>query len=88
MPEVSVVVSLYNYAGVVTETLTSIAASEGVDYELIVVEDHATDDSRAVVQQFIDDHPDGADGAARQGRQRGSGRGPQRRLRATPAPRW
>jgi hypothetical protein len=57
MPEVSVVVSLYNYADVVTDTLDSIAASEGVSFELIVVEDHATDDSRAVVRRFIDDHP-------------------------------
>jgi hypothetical protein len=56
-PEVSVVVSLYNYADVVTDTLSSIAASDGVRFELIVVEDHATDDSRAVVQRFIDDHP-------------------------------
>jgi hypothetical protein len=56
-PEVSVVVSLYNYAAVVTDTLASIAASEGVRFEIIVVEDHATDASRAVVQKFIDDHP-------------------------------
>lgn len=56
-PEVSVVVSLYNYADVVTDTLDSIAASHGVSFELIVVEDHATDDSRSVVQRFIDDHP-------------------------------
>jgi glycosyltransferase involved in cell wall biosynthesis len=28
-----------------------------VTFEVIVVEDHATDDSRAVVQKFIDDHP-------------------------------
>jgi Glycosyl transferase family 2/Glycosyl transferases group 1 len=56
-PEVSVVVSLYNYADVVTDTLDSVAASEGVNFELIVVDDHATDDSRAVVQRFIDDHP-------------------------------
>lgn len=56
-PEVSVVVSLYNYAGVVSDTLRSIAASEGVNFEVVVVEDHATDDSRAVVQQFLDDHP-------------------------------
>ncbi len=50
-------VSLYNYAGVVTDTLASIAASEGIDFEVIVVEDHATDDSRAVVQQFLDANP-------------------------------
>ena len=56
-PEVSVVVSLYNYADVVVDTLASVAASEEIDFELIVVEDHATDDSRAVVQKFIDDHP-------------------------------
>ncbi len=56
-PEVSVVVSLYNYADVVVDTLHSIVASEGVGFELIVVEDHATDASRAVVQRFIDDHP-------------------------------
>ncbi len=56
-PEVSVVVSLYNYAVVVTETLDSIAGSEGVSFEIIVVEDHATDGSHAVVRQFIDDHP-------------------------------
>jgi hypothetical protein len=56
-PDVSVVVSLYNYADVVVDTLASVAASEGINFELIVVEDHATDDSRAVVQQFIDNHP-------------------------------
>ncbi|MEP7112801.1 MAG: glycosyltransferase [Ilumatobacteraceae bacterium] len=56
-PEVSVVVSLYNYADVVTDTLDSIVASEDVSFELIVVEDHATDDSRAVVQRFIDTNP-------------------------------
>lgn len=56
-PEVSVVVSLYNYADVVVDTLTSIAASQDVAFELIVVEDHATDDSRNVVQRFIDEHP-------------------------------
>jgi hypothetical protein len=56
-PEVSVVVSLYNYADVVVDTLTSVAASRDIDFELIVVEDHATDGSRAVVQRFIDSHP-------------------------------
>ncbi|MEP7203482.1 MAG: glycosyltransferase [Ilumatobacteraceae bacterium] len=56
-PEVSVVVSLYNYADVVTDTLDSIVASEGAAFELIVVEDHATDESRTVVQRFIDAHP-------------------------------
>ncbi|MFN8024100.1 MAG: glycosyltransferase [Acidimicrobiales bacterium] len=57
-PEVSVVVSVYNYGGVVAETLDSIAASEGVPFEVIVVEDHATDDSRAVVAAYLEAHPE------------------------------
>lgn len=57
-PEVSAVVTLYNYADVVTETLDSLAASDDVDVEIVVVEDHATDDSREVVRRFIADHPD------------------------------
>ncbi|MEY2581949.1 MAG: hypothetical protein QOE09_1798 [Ilumatobacteraceae bacterium] len=56
-PDVSVVVSLYNYAGVVVDTLSSIVASEDVKFELIVVEDHATDNSRAVVRSFINQYP-------------------------------
>ena len=54
-PEVSVVVSLYNYAEVVVETLDSIVASEDVRFEVIVVEDHATDHSREVVRAYLGD---------------------------------
>jgi hypothetical protein len=57
-PQVSVVVTLYNYAAVVSETLESIAASTGVDVEIIIVDDHSTDDGRAVVTRFVDSHPD------------------------------
>jgi hypothetical protein len=56
-PAVSVVVSLYDYAAVVADTLDSIVASEGVPFEVIVVEDHATDTSRAVVTRYLDEHP-------------------------------
>jgi hypothetical protein len=56
-PEVTAVVSLYDYAKVVTDTLDSLAASEGVALEIVVVEDHATDDSRAVVESYIAGHP-------------------------------
>ena len=57
-PEVTVVVSLYDYASVVTETLDSLRASEDVPFEIVVVEDHATDESRAVVRAYLDAHPD------------------------------
>ena len=55
-PEVSVIVTLYNYAHVVIETLESIAASTGVAFEVVVVDDHSRDDGRAVVQAFMDAH--------------------------------
>jgi hypothetical protein len=57
-PDVTVLVTVYNYADVVAETLDSILASEGVVPEIVVVEDHATDDSRAVLLQYLQDHPD------------------------------
>ena len=57
-PQVSVVVTLYNYAHLVRETLDSIAASAGVDLEVVIVDDHSTDDGRQVVASFIDEHPD------------------------------
>ncbi len=58
LPEVSVIVTLYNYADVVAETLDSLVASEGVDLEIVIVDDHSRDAGRAVVGRFMDDHLD------------------------------
>lgn len=57
-PQISVIVTVYNYADVVAETLESIVASEEVSFEVIVIDDHATDHSRDVVRAFLDTHPD------------------------------
>ena len=57
-PEVTVVLTLFGYADVVVETLTSIAVSEGVTIEIVVVDDHSLDDGRAVVERFMADHPE------------------------------
>ena len=57
-PCVTVLVTLYDYADVVTETLDSIVASEDVAFEVIVIDDHATDHSRAVVVAYLEAHPD------------------------------
>lgn len=57
-PDVSVIVTLYNYGEVVTETLDSIAASHDVNLEVVVVDDHSSDDGRLVVRTFLDQHPD------------------------------
>lgn len=56
-PEVSVVVTLFDYAHVVRETLDSIVASEDVDLEIVVIDDHSTDDGRTVVAAYVDEHP-------------------------------
>ncbi len=57
-PEVTVAISLYDYADVVTETLDSVGASTEIAFDVVIVDDHATDASRAIVQQYLADHPD------------------------------
>jgi hypothetical protein len=57
-PEVSVIVTLHNYADVVSETLDSIVASRDVELEIVVVDDRSTDHGRSVVAGFVDAHPD------------------------------
>lgn len=55
---IGVVVTLYNYGNVVTETLDSIAASTGVNIEIVIVDDHSTDGGGGVVRQWMADHDD------------------------------
>ena len=57
-PEVSVIVTVYNYADVVVDTLDSILACEDIDFEVIVIDDHATDHSRQVVRDHLARHPE------------------------------
>jgi hypothetical protein len=57
-PEVSVIVTLFDYAAVVGETLDSIVASTDVDIEIVIVDDHSNDHGRQVVSDFIEAHPD------------------------------
>tara|TARA_R110002110_G_scaffold270426_1_gene486039 strand:- start:659 stop:2608 length:1950 start_codon:yes stop_codon:yes gene_type:complete len=57
-PEVSVIVTLFDYAAVVGETLDSIVASTNVDIEIVIVDDHSNDHGRQVVSDFIEAHPD------------------------------
>lgn len=56
-PEVSVVVTLYDYGHLVTETLDSIAASSEIAFEIVVVDDHSNDEGRQVVAGWIAEHP-------------------------------
>ncbi len=51
--EVSVVVTLFNYADVVVETLDSIVASSDVDVEIVIVDDHSSDDGGTTVKGWM-----------------------------------
>ena len=56
--EVSVVVTVFDYADVVVETLDSLVASRDVTTEIVIVDDASTDDSVAVVGDWMSEHPD------------------------------
>ncbi|HVA73435.1 MAG TPA: glycosyltransferase [Acidimicrobiales bacterium] len=49
VPEVSVIITCYNYSGFVLDAIESVFASTGVRVELIVVDDHSQDDSVEVI---------------------------------------
>ena len=57
-PRLSVIVTLHDYADVVTETLDSVVAAIGGrdDVEIVVVDDASTDHGRAVVSEFMAAH--------------------------------
>jgi len=52
VPELSVVIPTYNRAAMVVEAVESVLAQEGVDVQLIVVDDGSTDDTQARLDRF------------------------------------
>ena len=51
-PKVSVVIPACNQAGYLTESIQSVLSQTYNDYEIIVVDDGSTDDTRAVVERM------------------------------------
>ena len=52
-PDVSVVVTSYNYQAFITDAIESVMSSLGVAAELIVVDDHSEDQSVSVVEELM-----------------------------------
>lgn len=56
-PRISVIVPLYEYEHEVRECIASVAASEGVDFELLVLDDASGDGSVFAAQEAMEAHP-------------------------------
>jgi glycosyltransferase involved in cell wall biosynthesis len=53
VPEVTVVIPLYNYADFIGEAIASVARSDHSAFEVIVIDDGSTDDSAAVAREAL-----------------------------------
>ena len=56
-PRVSVLLTVYNYADVVGEAISSVAANDHDAFELVVVDDASTDGSLEAVRRALADYP-------------------------------
>ena len=59
IPAVSIVIPMYNTAKYIGECLDSILAQTFQDFEVIVVDDASTDNSCAIVENYIENHKGG-----------------------------
>ena len=55
-PKVSVCLMTYNGAGTVERALTTLLAQTYRDYELIISDDHSTDDTLAICERIVEGH--------------------------------
>ena len=58
VPFISVTVTSYNYGKYIRRQLDSIAAQTFRDFEIVISDDGSTDDSVAVIRDFMSDHPE------------------------------
>jgi glycosyltransferase involved in cell wall biosynthesis len=55
MPKVSVIIPTHNRAELLRTAITSVINQTYADWEMIIVDDHSTDDTHEVVKHFADD---------------------------------
>ena len=56
-PTVTVVIPCFNYGRFLPEAVTSVLSQDGVEVDVVVVDDRSTDDSLAVARALAVDHP-------------------------------
>jgi hypothetical protein len=56
-PRVTVAIPLYNYEAEVVDALSSVAASDSVNYEIVVLDDGSTDGSTDAVRGYLAEQP-------------------------------
>ena len=54
MPEISVIIDNYNYSKYIGDAIQSVLSQDFPDFELIIVDDGSTDDSRDIISSFTD----------------------------------
>ena len=55
---VSVCLLTYNHERYIAQAIESVLAQQGVEFELVISEDHSTDGTRAIVDDYAARHPD------------------------------
>lgn len=58
MPRISVIIPTYNRCELLRKTVDSVLAQTFADFELIVVDDGSTDETRPMVEQYCRQYPD------------------------------
>lgn len=56
LPKVSVLIPTYNSAGYLDETIKSVLGQTFTDFELLIVDNCSTDDTKSVVAKYLHDH--------------------------------
>ena len=54
MPQVSIIIPAYNRSKFLAQAVQSVLSQTATDFEILVIDDGSTDDSRAVIENIYD----------------------------------
>lgn len=58
LPKVSIIIPCFNAASFLAQTLDSVFSQNYNAYELIIIDDGSTDNSRAIIDEYVKQHPE------------------------------